>query len=509
MRSDAVEGGVIRSIAPLAAIAGIAACAAGPRSDESPTPRPAPEGVAAPAAQEPPPTTTATRPATGQNITVSRLYRDNCQNCHGANGEGGGAGTASLISAEKFRSKWDRPFFEAILNGVPDRAMPAYAETMTDAEIWGLVVHLRELQKRGLRDSGQGLYADSATPHRTRQEEVVAQGKGLRTPWSLGFLPDGGMLVTNRSGELFRIVNGDLRPISGVPESSEVGQGGLMEVAPHPTNGWIYLSLADPLNGDRRRVQTKIVRGKLVGDRWTATQTIFRAPDDSYTGAGVHFGSKIVFDKKGHVFFSIGERATMIQAQDPEKSTGKVYRVNDDGSLPKDNPFAGRGPVAGAVWTMGHRNPQGLTLDLQGNLWDTEHGPRGGDELNLLSPGRNYGWPTRAWSINYDDRPFNSPWPTAEEKIESPVERWLPSIGASGLDVYRGKAFPKWRGDLLAGGLSGTNVDRFRIKNGKVVEHEEVLLGAGRVRDVRVGPDGFVYVVLNGPDKIVRLVPGE
>lgn len=487
------------TLLPLGAAALAVACSVAPAPKAAPAPAPpgADKPVESPA--------DVRRPTANSGTTISRLWRENCQSCHGENGEGGGAGTPSLISAEKFSSKWDRPFFEAILKGVPDRAMPAYAESLTDPEIWGLVVHLRERQKEALRAKGDTLYPESATPHKTRTEDVFSEG--LRTPWSLSFLPGGAMLVTNRGGELLRIENGRATPVTGVPDNTEIGQGGLMEVAVHPTNGYVYLSLTDPAPGDRRRGQTKIVRGKLVGNALTGVTDVWKAPADSYTGQGIHFGSKIVFDGKGHVFFTVGERGTRLQAQELDKSTGKIYRVMEDGALPKDNPFAGKGPVAGAVWSMGHRNQQGLTLDAKGDLWDTEHGPRGGDELNRILPGRNYGWPTQVWSIDYNDQPFTTPWPEPGKPIEQPVERWLPSIGASGLTLYKGKAFPKWSGDLLAGGLAGQNLDRFRIRGDKVVEHEELLLGKGRVRDVRVGPDGFVYVVLNGPDKIIRLVP--
>jgi glucose/arabinose dehydrogenase len=161
------------------------------------------------------------------------------------------------------------------------------------------------------------------------------------------------------------------------------------------------------------------------------------------------------------------------------------------------------------VWSFGHRNPQGLAIDLKGRLWDTEHGPRGGDEVNLIKKGSNYGWPVVAFSINYNDSPFRTPWPKADEDIELPAFRWLPSIGASGLDIYAGDAFPKWKGDLLAGGLSGANLTRIRFADSGETSSEELLFGLGRVRDVSVGPNGYVYVALNQPDKIIRLRPAK
>jgi glucose/arabinose dehydrogenase len=254
---------------------------------------------------------------------------------------------------------------------------------------------------------------------------------------------------------------------------------------------------------------TKIVRGKIAGNKWTETQTIFENDPSTYNTSQVHFGSRIVFDGKGHVFFSIGERGNGALAQQLDKPNGKIYRVNEEGSIPKDNPFVGKGGIE-AVWSYGHRNPQGLALDRDGNLWDTEHGPRGGDELNLIKPASNYGWPLVAFSINYNDSADWVPWPSADQNITLPVYRWLPSIGACGLDSLRGnKMFAKWRGDIVAGGLSGQNVDRIRVKDGKFVESEVLIRDLGRVREVTVGPDGAIYVALNDPDKIIRLVENK
>lgn len=455
-----------------------------------------------------------------QAVRVDRVYAENCAKCHGDVGQGGGGGTRTLLTRELFEQKHDKPFFDAIKNGVPHMGMEAYGETLSDPEIWGLVVYIRELQGRALRaefgspkPNASGVFKGQRQDYRV--ETVVSEGQGLRTPWGVDWLPDGRFLVTNRPGSMHLVKDGKVGPaIEGTPRVIELGQGGLMDVAVHPDyaqNGWIYLAFTDPGAEGGRTGQTKIVRGKLQfsgdGARWTDQQTIFQAPAESYTGAGVHFGSRIVFDGKGHVFFAIGERGGMIASQDPKTSVGKIFRVNEDGTLPKDNPFAGQPGVAGAVWSVGHRNPQGLVMDLNGGLWDTEHGPRGGDEVNLIQKGANYGWPTHAFSINYNGAPLATPWPKQGENIALPAFRWMPSIGASGLDVVRGNAFPQWRGDLVAGGLSGQNVDRIRVSGGSLVEREELIHGMGRVRDVATAPDGTIYVVLNGPDKIIRLVP--
>lgn len=452
-----------------------------------------------------------------RSASATALWVENCAKCHGDNAEGGGAGTPSLNTREKFDQKWDRPFFDAIKNGVPDKGMEAYGETMTDAQIWALVVHIRELQARALRSefgsprATNGVYRSQ---HQNfRMEEVVPAGAGLRTPWGLDWLPDGRMLITNRPGTLHvHSVGKPLVEVQGLPPIVELGQGGLMEVAVHPNyrqNGWVYLAYTDPArSGDGG--MTKIVRGKLrfSGDSatWTDQQTIYEAEQKHYSRSGLHFGSRIVFDK-GKLFFVVGERGTNMGAQQLDTPWGKIHRVNDDGSIPADNPYVNTPNAIKSIWSIGHRNPQGMVMGLDGNLWVTEHGPRGGDEVNRIQRGANYGWPVVAFSINYNDAPFRTPWPTDGLQVTQPIFRWIPSTGASGLDVARGNPFTKWRGDLIAGGLAGNNVDRIRTRNGQLVEREEILHGIGRVRDVSVGPDGFIYLAINGRDRIVRLVP--
>lgn len=461
----------------------------------------------------------ATKPSSGvsmstkvvQSANVTSLYSDNCSNCHGVNGEGGGAGTKSFNTKEKFDQSYDRPFFDAIKQGVPDMGMAAFGQSFSEPQIWALVVHIRELQRNALRaefgspKSVAGVFTSQRA--RFRIETVVESG--LSTPWSLDWLPNGDMLVTNRPGGLFVYRGGaKIAAVEGVPPSIEQGQGGLMEVRVHRPSGWVYLSLADPAK-EGNGAMTKIVRGKIVVSgataRWTQGETIYEAEQAYYSRAGVHFGSKIVFDDAGHVFFSVGERGTNIRVQKENESPyGKIMRLNLDGSVPSDNPIPGN-----PMWSTGHRNPQGLTIDLEGGLWDSEHGPRGGDEINLIQKGANYGWPVRALSINYNDTPFVTPWNEAGEKYAYPVFRWLPSVGASGLDVVKGGAFTAWHGDLLGGGLAGNNLDRFRMKDGVLVEHEELIHGMGRIREINVHDDGTVYLAINGPDKIVRLVPAE
>lgn len=472
--------------------------------------------------------------AAGQESGATAMWATNCVSCHGQNGQGGNA--QSLLDDEWSLGGSDLDLFNATKSGIVESGMPAYGETLKDQQIWALVVHIRELRAKDRRDrlgspkpDGEGVFT---TQHEKFRIERVITG-GLDTPWSVDFVgadaPEGmvgdAMLVTSRSGDVKVWKDGRLSAaIEGTPGVRSRGQGGMMDVAPHPeyaTNGWVYLTFSDA-NG--RNGFTKVVRGKVRADgdgwKWTDEEVIFKAKESHYTGGDIHFGSRVVFQRRNNtadgewmLFFCMGERGMMDLAQRLDRPNGKVYRFHDDGRIPDDNPFVGRDDAYEGVWSYGHRNPQGLCFDLEGRLWDTEHGPRGGDELNLVQKGANYGWPLVSFGINYSDAPFRTPWPSEGQDIAMPVFVWLPSIAACGLDTVRpgwgGEAFPAWKGDLVAGGLAGQTVERLRIEGEKVIEREELIHGMGRVRDVVTGPDGSVYVVLNQPDHVIRLVPAE
>ncbi|MFO1523972.1 MAG: PQQ-dependent sugar dehydrogenase, partial [Kiritimatiellia bacterium] len=301
------------------------------------------------------------------------------------------------------------------------------------------------------------------------------------------------------------------KPVSGTPEVIHHGQGGLMDVAVHPDyakNGWIYLALADGWReGNDPRTLTAIVRGRIKDNAWTDQEWIFRADRKFYTNAGVHFGSRIVF-RNGYVFFVVGERGGWKEAQDLGRPNGKIYRLFDDGRVPPDNPFVDVAGSIPGIWSYGHRNPQGLVFDPRnGDLLATEHGPRGGDELNLIRRGANYGWPEITYGMNYDGTPITGK--TAQEGMEQPLVYWTPSIAACGLAAVTGDRFPQWRGDFLAGALKQEEIRRIRVIDRKATDQEIILKGIGRVRDVKVSPDGYIYVVLNDPHRVIRLVPAN
>ncbi len=347
---------------------------------------------------------------------------------------------------------------------------------------------------------------------------IVTVVEELEHPWSIAFLPGGDMLVTERPGRLRIVRNGTLLPdpVAGVPEVLARGQGGLLDVVPHPdfaSNRLLYLSYSKPLD-DSSGATTAVVRGRFENDRLTDLEEIYEAVS---RGNG-HYGSRIAFDGNGYVFITTGDRQVPSRgdleahpAQDISNNHGTINRLHDDGRIPADNPFVDREGARPEIWSYGHRNPQGLAIHPEtGDVWATEHGPQGGDELNLIRPGLNYGWPVIGYGVNYRSGSAIHEG-THREGMESPPHFWVPSIATSGLMIYTGDKFPEWRGNLFVGGLAGQQLARLTM-DGQSVELEETLVnGLGRVRDVRQGPDGYIYLAIDdrqgGLTPVVRLEP--
>ena len=326
--------------------------------------------------------------------------------------------------------------------------------------------------------------------------------------WSVDFLDARTLLATQKSGTLWRFRGGKGTAIRGTPAVHFDGQGGLFAVRKHPDfarNGWIYLSYAEAL-ADGKRSMLSIVRGKIRGDRWTQQETIYRADDAFFTDNGAHFGGRITFDGD-HLYFGIGDRGQQQNAQSLCNPNGKIHRIFPDGRVPPDNPFVSTPCAMPTIWSLGHRNPQGLTFDpASRSLWSSEHGPKGGDEINVIERGRNYGWPLVTHGVNYDGSIVS---PDAErEGFESPRRHWNPSAGLSNLVVYEGHAFPGWRHQLLLATLAYQQLKLIRLERGKVISDEALFENQGRIRDVIVGPDGRPYVAMNQPNgRIYRLDP--
>jgi glucose/arabinose dehydrogenase len=348
--------------------------------------------------------------------------------------------------------------------------------------------------------------------------KVVSVVDDIAFPLSIAFLPDGEMLVTEKAGKLRRVKNGVLNPtpIEGVPTVHSRGQGGLHEVALHPqfaTNKVLYLAYAKMMDGGK--ATTVLARARLEGNALVDLKEIFVAQTNS--SAGQHFGGRIAFDKDGFLYLSVGDRGAPPSgdleahpAQNPGNHQGTIVRLHDDGRVPADNPFVGQAGKLPEIWSYGHRNPQGLVVHpTTGAIFDAEHGPRGGDELNLVQKGKNYGWPVVTYGINYSGTPITEE--RTRPGMEGPVKYWVPSIATSGLLVYTGDKFPSWKGSVFVGGLAGQQLARVTL-DGNSFKSEETLLKdvVGRIRDVRQGPDGFIYLAIDkngGPGTVMRLEP--
>jgi glucose/arabinose dehydrogenase len=347
---------------------------------------------------------------------------------------------------------------------------------------------------------------------------VVPVVDSLINPWSMAFLPGGDMLVTERPGRLRIVRKGKLlaAAVEGVPEVVARGQGGLLDVVAHPnfaTNKLIYLSYSKRTNGDS--ATTAVGRGRFENDKLVGFTDIFVADTK---GAPGHFGSRLAFDRDGYLFITVGERMVPPRgdlaahpAQDITNHHGTINRILDDGRVPPDNPFANTPGAKPEIWSYGHRNPQGLIIYPGTNaVWATEHGPQGGDELNLISKGLNYGWPVIGFGVNYGAGAAIHA-STIKEGMEQPKLVWVPSIAVSGLMVYTGDKFPGWKGSIFAGGMAGEQLARITIDGDRAELQEILARRIGRIRDVRQGPDGFIYLAIDDrqgkPTPIVRLEP--
>jgi len=346
------------------------------------------------------------------------------------------------------------------------------------------------------------------------ETEVVA--RDLILPWAIEFLGPDTALVTEQPGRLRLLVDGELEPdsVAGTPEVLYEAQGGLLDVAVDPAydqNGWVYLAYSHALEErDGSPSMTRIVRGRLRDGTWQDQEVAFEAPYDTYRTTRIQYGSRMEFGPEGHLYFSIGDRAewpvdtTTVFAQQLDRPGGKVYRVERDGSIPEDNPFVDRPEALPAIYTYGHRNPQGLDVHPEtGAIWITEHGPRGGDELNRLRAGANYGWPTITYGINYPGDVITRK--RRREGMEQPIFFWRPSVATSGFSFYEGEAFPYWQNQGLVSTLKNQSVRLLTMAEQRVMHQEVLFDGAGRVREAVPGPEGGIYVVFESPPRIVRL----
>ncbi len=442
------------------------------------------------------------------------LYAENCASCHGTSQMAGSA--PSLFDGRWLYGREDAVIRHHISAGIEDVGMPSFDGLFSNEELDGLVAYLKSGKSEAVTTAkpskeatiNANVLTDAVVDVPSFTNRVISQDyiSGLDEPWGFVFLGPETILATEKTGALIRATqSGEITRISNVPAVNSGGQGGLLDVALDPdyrANGWIYLTYSHALSGTSGPSMTKLIRGRIKDDDWVDTKILFQAKSEDYLDTKYHYGSRITFDDQGHVYFSIGDRGKKDMAQDKSVPNGKIHRLNRDGSIPNDNPFLdGAYP---SLYSYGNRNPQGLIWHPDSKiLWETEHGPKGGDELNVIKSAVNYGWPEISFGINYNGTeltPFKS-----KPGMAQPVSQWTPSIAVCGLDVYTGDLFPSWKGRLLVGSLRYESLRLIEVDGDEYVGEAEILKNAGRIRDVTTGPDGAIYVAL--PTKIVRLSP--
>jgi glucose/arabinose dehydrogenase len=441
------------------------------------------------------------------------LYVTNCGGCHGANLQGTTSGPV-LFKSEWKNNAGKESIAHAIRKGVAGSTMIAWEKVFNTKQIDSLTNYISSVQ-----DRIEIQQVDSAPISKATQEHIIKIEKlvwqGIKTPWGIEFVNQDSAFITEKHGALRWLIKGQLllEPISGLPTAYlGTSTAGLMDIAldqDYKKNGWVYLAISQS-NGDSQDknalAQTKIIRGKVEGNRWAQEQTLFEVADELKVKNGNRWGCRFLFDKEGYLFFTIGDMGLAMDSQDTKKATGKVYRIHPDGSIPKDNPFANQLGALAALYSIGNRNVQGIAQHpVTGVIWSTEHGPKGGDELNIMKKGANYGWPIITYGVDYNGDTITDI--TEKEGMEQPITYWTPSIAVSAIDFCTSPLFPNWRNNVLVGALAFQELRRVVIENDKVVEQETLFKGMGRIRDVKFGPDGALYVLTNGPDEVLRITP--
>jgi len=433
-----------------------------------------------------------------------------CAACHGPHLTGGSG--PNLLDERWNHGGQDADIAHSIAQGWPASGMPAFGPILSSNEQKSLVGYLRQQQRAFAAGEIPLPPPPPEDPidselHRFRIETIAT---GLDMPWGMVFLPDGRLLLTERVGRLrILTIGGALEePITGTPKTYVRQDGGMLDIALHPDyakNGWIYLAYCEE-GSTRDTSMTVVVRGRIRNGAWVDQQELFRADPKYYMADGSHFGCRLLFDKQKNLLFTIGDRGLPDEAQNLASPLGKILRITDDGRIPSDNPFAGRADVYPSVWSYGHRHPQGLRYHpVTGRLWETEHGPIGGDELNTVDPGKDYGWPTVSQGVDAVRR-----FASQAKGMEPAVLAWSPSLAPSGIEFYTGDRFPRWKNHLFVAGLVSQQLRRIELDGTRVVRQEILFKGRDRVRSVITGPDGLLYLALNGvPGRIARLVPDE
>jgi aldose sugar dehydrogenase len=438
--------------------------------------------------------------ATPPKPKANAIFQQYCASCHGQTIE-------AFVDRNWKHGKTKEEILKSITEGYVAASMPAWKGVLKPKDIEGIA----DFMVKSIKNVDA--YKFSKVPKTdkyvsgTLKIKIDTVATGLSSPWGLTQLPSGDFLVTDRSGQLYQVDKKQNKTnISGIPAVKAEGQGGLLDIEIHPKyaeNGWVYISYSKINPDNKAEATTALIRGKIRDNAFVETEELFVAKP--YTSTQYHYGSRIVFDDKGMLFLSVGERGKHFEyAQNMDNDLGKVHRMFDDGRIPTDNPSLDPGHKT--VYSWGHRNPQGLVFNtLTKEMWETEHGPRGGDELNLIKPSLNYGWPTISYGINYDGKPIAEA--TAKEGLQQPVHFYVPSIAPSGLAFVTSDKYPGWKGSLLIGSLRFNYLERVEMANNKVVKTQKELLNIGRVRNVKMGSDGYIYMGVEEPGMVIRLTP--
>ncbi|MEM6629366.1 MAG: PQQ-dependent sugar dehydrogenase [Bacteroidota bacterium] len=446
----------------------------------------------------------------GQEASV--LYKTYCAGCHGANLEGGTS--SALIKEDWVYGRSPGLFFRNIKHGIDSTEMIAWGQVLSDGQIRSLVDYIIGAQENP--PTVERSFPKSIVTEAYNLTVEVLVKDSLEIPWGIEFVDENRALITEQPGRLRWMVNHKLdpQPILGIPKVYDTGRGlgGLMDVAIDPEygeNGWIYLAYVHTegdLEAPESQAMTRIVRGKIVDHRWIEEELLF-APDSSLElSRGTRWGCRLLFDREGYLYFTIGDVDREEFAQDLSRPNAKVFRIHPDGRIPEDNPFVGQAGAIEAVFTYGNRNAQGLSIHpTTGEIWATEHGPMGGDEVNVLKKGANYGWPVITYGKHYNGAIVSEQ--TAAEGMEQPVVQWTPSISVCPAEFCNSPIFPTWKNNLFVGALAFEEIRRLPVEGHKVLSQEVFLKNLGRVRDLKFGPDGALYVLVNRPDAVLRLVP--
>lgn len=429
-------------------------------------------------------------------------YAEYCASCHGAKMD------AFVDRRWKYGSN-SEDIAKAIKVGYEDDGMPAYDVTFSDQEINELVQYIQKGIANVELYEFEGENGDGIFETEDMIIKLDTLASGMDNPWGITFLGGGEILITEQSGKLFRrSADGDITEVKGIPKVKAKGQGGLMDIEVHPdieNNGWIYMAYSKLNPQNAKEATTAIVRGKIKNDNFVEQEEIFVALP--YSTSVHHYGVRMEFDREGYLYFSVGDRGKRdVNPQNLDNHCGKIHRINDDGSIPDDNPFVNTTGAMPTIYTYGNRNPQGVALNpIDGSIWQNEHGPRGGDEINIVKKAVNYGWPIISYGINYNGTIFTEL--TENAGMEQPIMYWLPSIGVCGMTFVDTDKYAGWENNLLSGSLRFKYLERAVVENNEIVHRENILQNIGRLRVVETGPDGYIYVGVEEPGYIFRLMP--